>query len=112
MDHYSKSQRKKLDQLRDIAHERELKRELTELYQDFQKWRNKEINGFELNGRIHKYHQGPSREVWKIYNYMDLGMSVSRAVALEFLKKEDIQEDILEIIDTRIDFFSGDDESE
>jgi len=112
LDRFSKSQRKKLHQLRDVAYERELDRELAELYQGFTKWRNREINGFELNGRIHKYHQGPSREVWKTYNYMDLDMSVSRAVALGFLKKDDIQEDILEIIDTRIDFFSGDDENE
>ena len=112
MDRYRKSQRKKLHQLRDIAYERELDRELAEIYKDFQKWWNKEIDGFELNGLIHKYHQGFSREVWKTYNYMDLDMVVSRAVALGLLKKEDIQEDILEIIDTRIDFFSGNDESE
>ena len=99
-------------QLRDIAFEHELDQELALLYQDFQKWRNKAIDGFELNGRIHKYHQGPSQEVWKTYNYMDLDMAVSRAVALGFLKKEDIQEDILEIIETRIDFFRGDDASE
>ena len=43
---------------------------------------------------------------------MDLDMVVSRAVALGLLEKEGIQEDILEIIDTRMDFFSGDDESE
>jgi len=43
---------------------------------------------------------------------MDLYMVVSRAVALGLLKKEDIQEDIVEIIDTRIDFFSGNDEIE
>ena len=112
MDRYSKSQRKKLRQLKDIAYERELDQELSELYQDFQKWWNKEIDGFELNGLIHKYHQGSLRGVWKTYNYMDLYMVVSRAVALGLLKKEDIQEDILEIIDTRIDFFSGNDESE
>jgi hypothetical protein len=112
MKHYSKSQRKKLRQLRDIAYELELDRELAGLYQDFQKWRNKEIDGFELNELIHKYHQGPSREVWKTYNYIDLDMVVSRAVALGLLKKEDIQEDILELIDTQIDFFSGNDERE
>ena len=99
-------------QLIDIAFERELDQELALLYQDFQKWRNKEIDGFELNGRVHKYHQGSSREVWKTYNYMDLDTAVSRAFALGLLKKEDIEEDILEIIETRIDLFSGNDASE
>ena len=88
----------------------------TEIYlgidQDFQKWRNGEIDGFELNGLIHRYHQEASREVWKSYDYLDLYMIVSRAVAQGLLKKEEIQEDIFELIDTRIDFFSCNDESE
>ena len=65
MDRYSKSQKKKLRQLKDIAYERELDQELSELYKDFQKWWNKEIDGFELNGLIHKYHQGSLRGVGK-----------------------------------------------
>jgi hypothetical protein len=35
-----------------------------------------------------------------------------RSVAQGLLKKEEIQEHIFELIDTRIDFFSGNDESE
>ena len=112
MDRYTKAQKKKLRQLKDIVYERELDHSLEKLYQGFQKWRNKEIDGFELNGLIHKHHQGASREIWKFYTYADPYMAVAHAVNQGLLEKEDIPEDILEIIDTRIDFFSGNDESE
>ncbi len=98
-------------QLKDIAYERELDQELSELYQDFQKWRNKEIDGFELNDLIHKHHQGASREIWKFYTYADPDVAVAHAINQGLLKNEDIPGDILEIIDIRIDFFSRNDES-
>jgi hypothetical protein len=111
MDRYTKAQRKKLRQLKDIAYERELDQALEKLYKKFQKWQNKEINGFELNDLIHKHHQGASREIWKFYTYANPDMAVARAMNQGLLKKEDIPRDILEIIDTRIDFFSRNDES-
>lgn len=51
---------KKLRQLRDTVYERELDHELEKLYRDFQDWRNKEIDGFELNDliqRLNFFHQ-------------------------------------------------------
>ena len=111
MDRYSKAQRKKLRQLRDIAYERELDQALEKLYKKFQNWRNKEVDGFELNDLIHKHHQGASREIWKFYTYAEPDMAVAHAVNQGLLKKEDIPGDILEIIDIRIDFFSRNDES-
>jgi hypothetical protein len=111
MDRYTKAQRKKLRRLKDIAYERELDQALEKLSKEFRKWRNKEVDGFELNDLIHKHHQGVSREIWKFYTYADPDMAVARAVNQGLLKKEDIPGDILEIIDARIDFFSRNDES-
>ena len=111
MDRYTKAQRKKLRQLKDIAYERELDQALEKLYKKFQNWRNKEVDGFELNDLIHKHHQGASREIWKFYTYAEPDMAVAHAVNQGLLKKEDIPGDILEIIDIRIDFFSRNDES-
>jgi hypothetical protein len=55
MDRYTKAQKKRLRRLSDTAYERELDHELEKLYRDFKKWRNKNINGFELNDLIHKH---------------------------------------------------------
>ncbi len=111
MDPYTKAQKKRLRQLRDTAYERELDHELEKLYRDFKKWRNKEIHGFELNDLIHKHHQGPSRELWKFYSYADPDTAVARAVKLDLIKKEEIPDNILQLIAPRFDLFRYNDES-
>ncbi len=58
---------------------------------------------------IHTFHQGVSRELWKMYTYSDPDTAVSRAVALGLLKKEDIQENLLDILDLKIGFFTDPD---
>ena len=102
---FTKSQKKKLRELAGIANERELDREMEKLYQHFENWRSGKVSCFELSDLIHTFHQGASREIWKIYTYSDPDMAVSRAVALGFLKKEEIPEGLLDILDPKIDFF-------
>ena len=106
---FIKTQKKKLRELAGIANERELGRELEMLYQHFENWRNKKISCFELSDLIHKFHQGASREIWKTYAYSDPDMAVSRAVALGILKREEIPENLLDILDLKIGFFTDPD---
>lgn len=103
---YTKSQKKKLRELAGIANEQELDQEMEKLYQHFENWRKGKISCFELSDMIHKFHQGPSREIWKTYTYLDPDMAVSRAVALGILKKEEIPENLLDILDLKIEFFA------
>jgi hypothetical protein len=106
---YTKSQKKKLRELAGIANERELDQELEKLYRHFESWRKKEISCFELSDLIHTFHQGASREIWKIYTSSDPDTAVSRAVALGLLKKEEIPENLLDILDLKIGFFTDSD---
>ena len=106
---FTKSQKKKLRELAGIANERELDREMEKLYQHFENWRNETMSCFELSDVIHKFHQGPSREIWKMYAYSDPDTAVSRAVALGLLKKEEISKDLLDILDLKIGFFADPD---
>jgi len=106
---YTKAQKKKLLELAGIANERELDQEMEMLYQHFENWRNEKISCFELSDLIHKFHQGPSREIWKMYTYSDPDTAVSRAVALGLLKKEEIPKDLLDILDFKIGFFADSD---
>ena len=105
MNRYTKSQRKKLQQLASIANERELDQELEKLFQHFENWRSGKINCFELNDLIHKFHQGASREIWKTYAYSDPDTAVSRAIVLGFLKKEEVSNELFEILDSMINTF-------
>ncbi len=106
---YTKAQKKKLRQLAAIANERELDQEMEKLYQHFESWKKKEIDCFELSDLIHKFHQGASREIWTTYAYSDPDMTVSRAVVLGLLKKEEIPEDLLDCLDSRIEFLEDPD---
>ena len=51
------------------AYERELFRELSKLDQSFAEWRDGQICSGELSSRVHQYEVGPSRELYKKYNY-------------------------------------------
>ena len=95
---YSKLIRKKLRELLGFAHERELSSALEALDSHFTQWRRQEIDCFELNDRIHSFHQKTSRELWKTYSSMEDDFLVCRAVKLGFLSGEEIPEKVAEAI--------------
>lgn len=105
MQRFTKAQKKKLRELAGIANERELDQEMEKLYQHFESWRAKKISCFELSDLIHKFHQGASRDIWKMYAYSDADTAVSRAVVLGLLKKGEISEELLVVLEPGIDLF-------
>ena len=54
---YPKSVRRELRALALTANEREMDGTLEDLYLSFDKWKNKQIDCFELNQLIHEFHQ-------------------------------------------------------
>ncbi len=105
MQRYTKAQKKKLRELADIANERELDQELEKLYGHFECWRKKEISCFDFSDLIHTFHQGASREIWKVYTCSDSDTAVSRGIVRGFLKKEAVPEELLAVLDPMIDLF-------
>lgn len=95
---YPKSVRKELRSLASAAYERELDSTLENLYLSFDKWKNKQIDGFELNQLIHEFHQKQSRELWKIYNPGDNDTIVVRALRLGILQPGEISAETAEAI--------------
>ena len=66
---WTKKQRRELRELQGLAWERELEDALHELRSDFEAWaEKKEISAFELSDRIHKFHNGRSRELYNMYS--------------------------------------------
>jgi hypothetical protein len=53
---------------------------LTELRAQFDRWDRGEIDSFELNDLVHKYHDGTSREIWKRFATSHLAPAVASAV--------------------------------
>jgi len=95
---YERRQMTKLErqQIRAVAaagHEMALRRALERLAADFDRWREGNLGSFDLEERIHKFHNGEARE---IYNWFVTGRSSSLpgeaaySMAAGWVKEEDV----------------------
>lgn len=50
-----------------LAHEAELRKALEDLHADFERWKSGEIDSFDMADLVHKFHDGPNRELHSIY---------------------------------------------
>jgi len=100
-----KSIRKKLLELKREAHEREIKKYLTELSAQFEDWKKGKMSSGELSVHIHEYDKGPSKWMMGFYNDIDYDVSVARAVAIGLLAREEVPDEILEMIERQITYF-------
>jgi len=112
MTQYDKVTRKKLRELAAESYERELGKHLDELLDKFHAWKNGEIRSSELNGFIHKFHNGISRDLYNIYEYLQEDDLVARAVVSRILAEDEVPKNVLEQISSRIEFYGQQKETE
>lgn len=91
---WSKKQRKELRELQGLAWERELSEALRSLRQEFDAWEQGEISAFELSDRIHKFHNGRSRELFHTYAGSPEAIIIESAVARGVLDESELSEDL------------------
>jgi len=60
--------KKQLQILAGLAYKRELEAELGKLYENFAEWKSGKIDPWELSEKIHKFHNGASRDLYNYYN--------------------------------------------
>ncbi|MGB8410945.1 MAG: hypothetical protein WCE58_13680 [Gallionella sp.] len=91
-----KSLKQKFRQLAGIAYERELAIATEALHIEFQRWKNDEIDVFELNDRIHGFHNGISRELYSRYSGNELmnSICVSSALHKGVLSRDEVGEEV------------------
>lgn len=99
--------RKKLRELSGVAYERELGRELDKLMADFGEWKKGNINAFELSDRVHKYHNGPQKDIYKFYTDPEENVCVARAAATGVLKRDEVPDEILAAIERQVEYFAN-----
>src|SRR5260370_41005087 len=90
--------KKQLWELVSTAHEAALRQALSKLGEDFERWRHSEINSFELAERIHKFHDGPAREIYKQFAYArnaDLPILTAFGIATNLIDRRTVPEEIL-----------------
>lgn len=102
---HPKSIKKALHQLEDLAYERELHRELGKLDESFAEWRGGQIDSWELNDRIHKFHNGDSREIWKKYSYGAVEANIAWAIREGLVRREEVSTDVLDAIKNWLSFY-------
>ena len=101
---FTKAQRRKLRELGAIAYERELAAELSKLEADFERWRSAEIDAHDLTERIHRFHQGPARQLFSKYERLNLDFAVAEAIHREFITEEEAGPDVIEMVGIHLRF--------
>lgn len=103
----AKANKRKLRELAGVAYKRELGAELSKLETEFARWRSGEIDSSELSNRIHRFHDGESRDLYAIYNRLPPINSVARAVALHILQETELPSGFLEALELPLHFYRG-----
>src|SRR5215217_736895 len=101
----TKANRRKLRELARVAYTRELSAELAKLESDFVQWRSGEIDPFELSDRIHRFHDGISRNLYVLYRDLPPSRSVARAVVLQLLQETEVPTEILSALESASEFY-------
>jgi len=68
---------------------------MNKLYEQFQRWRGDDISVFELNDKLHQFHNGIARELYKRYVIMDPDFGVAHALNHGILGVEEVREDLV-----------------
>jgi hypothetical protein len=102
----TKANRRKLRELAGVAYTREIGTELSKVEKDFGRWRSGEIDPFELSDRIHRFHDGVSRDLYVFYRDVSPNTAVARAVAYRILDRAEIPRDILPALESAIEYFA------
>jgi hypothetical protein len=90
-----------------VAYARELSSELAKLERDFGTRRSGEIDTFELSDRIHRFHDGISRDLYVLYRNLPSNHAVARGIALQWLQEEEVPSEILSALEPTVGFFRG-----
>jgi hypothetical protein len=77
---------------------------LMKLYEDFGTWGGDGMSSFDLADRIHEFHNGTARDLYKRYTGADTCFAVSRAIALRVLSEDAVDAELLAKLAEEIDF--------
>ena len=87
-----------------MAYERDLSQELARLEDEFRRWRSREIDSFALAEVIHRFHQGPSRELFSKYDDSNSEWAVAHAIHRGVVSVEEAGAEALELLARHLGF--------
>lgn len=89
------------------AHEEELRRALLPVAEAFKRWEMGELGSGELSDLIHRFHQGPARDLYLRYNTNDLEAPVAHAVVAGILDRAAVPTAVLDHVARMIHFYES-----
>ena len=92
-------QKRRLQELGQIAYERDLSSELTRLEREFRRWRAGEINVFEVSEAIHRFHQGPAQELFGMYTGAQAELAVAGAINRGTISREEAGPNVVQVLE-------------
>jgi len=101
-DGWPKKQRRELRELQGLAWERELEVALRSLRKDFEHWEGGKITVFELSERIHKLHNGQSRELFNMYSGSLDDWWIGHTIAKGVIDESELSDDLHDVLKDEI----------
>ncbi len=101
----TRSERKVLRRLADVAYARELGQELTRLEAGFGEWRAGRLSPFALSDLIHRFHDGDARDLYAMYTRSHPEQIVARALAAGLLAPDEVPGDCGSKLAASVEFF-------
>jgi hypothetical protein len=68
------------------------------LRKDFKHWEGGEITVFELSDRIHKFHNGRSRELYNMYSGSLNNWWIGNTVAMGVIDESELSDDLRDVL--------------
>jgi len=102
---FSKRERAALRNLAAEAHDHELQNALTDLYDEFCVWGGDGMSAFDLNDKIHEFHDGISRELYKTYVLSDPELAVTIGIFRKTINLDDIDKNLREKLKPMVEGF-------
>jgi hypothetical protein len=100
-----------LRELAGRAYEVELRRALDELGRDFDLWRQGGIDSFELSERVHRFHNGPSRDLYGRYTTGgNQRLQIAHAIQEGFIAKDSVPPEVMPYLEGALELVKTDPE--
>ena len=108
----SKRTKRQIRELAAKTEELELRAALQVLADDFRRWEGGKIDSFELKDLIHRFDQGPARQIYLRYSTSDPSPGVAQAIANGMLDRATVPAEVLNTLEPLIAFMSSEGEVE
>ncbi|MGB8434566.1 MAG: hypothetical protein WCE38_09935 [Burkholderiales bacterium] len=103
----SKRTERKLRELAGLAHERALASALGDLSREFERWREGATDPFELNDKIHEFHNKTARKIYSFHAGAEPKLVVAAAVRDGILTREEVGDELFFELSAMIDAFTS-----